>query len=98
MRQKRCGRPMGEISLALVGAARQGPATVKQLAQRACVGYDAARFKAKDLVRAGVLQPLGDERPRLLGLPEQCPAGENPFALLETYWDRQLKAPQGAGD
>lgn len=99
MRPRRVGRPMGEISLALLGAAQQGPATVRELAQRACVGYDTARFKAKDLVRVRVLLPQGDARPRLLGLPEPPSApGENPFALLERYWDRTPAIPPGADD
>ena len=62
---------MGEVSMALVQAAQFRPGTVVQLAERACVGYDVARFKAKDLVRAGVLVPMSDERPRVLAVAQQ---------------------------
>lgn len=70
MRPVRVGRPMGEISQALLGAARQGPATVRELAARGCVGFDAARLTAPRLVKAGALVPLTEGRPRVLALPK----------------------------
>lgn len=60
------GRPRGEIAAALVKAAARSPGTVAQLAERACVGYDAARYKASALVRSGALVPLTEGRPRVL--------------------------------
>ena len=85
------GRPMGEVSMAMIKAARVGPATVQQLAERACVGYDAARFKAKDLVRAGILVPTGDERPRVLAVREAEESQTNDsFELMDRYF-RALK-------
>lgn len=93
----RAGRPLGEVSLALLSAASAGPGTVRELAARACVGFDAARFKASDLVRRGALAALTDERPRVLGLPAQAPAqpsGGGGFDLLErSFWER----PPGDG-
>jgi hypothetical protein len=94
MRPVRPGRPLGEVSKALLSAAQHGSGTVRQLAARACVGFDVARYKAKDLVRMGALQPLTAERPRMLGLPEAVPPHENPFALLE----RGLFAPPAAAE
>ena len=97
MRPPRVGRPYGEVSQALLQAAAAGPASVRQLAERACVGYDVARFKAKDLVRAGVLQAHTAERPRVLGLPAAQPQGENPFALLErSFWERPASTEAAA--
>lgn len=52
-----------------------GPGTVVQLAERACVGYDVARFKASALVRSGALVPLTDGRPRVLAAAGSCPPG-----------------------
>lgn len=63
------GRPLGEISIALLAAAQAGPATLVQLAHRAQVSYDAARFKVSYLVRVGALEALTSPRPRLYTLP-----------------------------
>ena len=92
-RPARVGRPLGEVSLALLSAAQRGPATARELAARACVGYDVARWKASDLVRMGALQPLGADRPRVLGLPQvvapAAVAAEDAFALLaRSFWER----------
>lgn len=63
------GRPLGEISMALLAAAEAGPATLVQLANLAQVGYDAARFKVSYLVRAGALEALNSRKPRLYARP-----------------------------
>lgn len=63
---------MGELASALLHAAASSPGTVADLAERACVGYDAARFKASALVRSGALVPLSDSRPRVLAAAAQA--------------------------
>ena len=87
--QTRVGRPLGEVSQALLSAARQGPAPMATLAMRAQVGYDVARFKVPALARAGALVALNDERPRLYALPEweQCHAGDPCVMLAQFFWE-----------
>lgn len=60
-------RPRGEIREAIVQAAQQlqaeqGGANWREMAQRACVGYDKARQTVRDMVKVGELQPCGQER------------------------------------
>jgi hypothetical protein len=91
MRPARVGRPLGEVSMALLSAARQGPATVRQLAERGCVGFDAARLTAPRLLRSGALVPLTEVRPRLLALaPQQelsaAAAGCGPMSDLDRFF------------
>lgn len=51
----------GEIRLALEASARvRGPSTLRELAQHAQVGYDAARDTVGNMARAGVLQVVGE--------------------------------------
>lgn len=72
-------RPRGELSQALVKAAAQGPGPVRALAERAQVGYSAARYTASRMVDRGELVVLEAGRPALLGVPSaapQAPAGE----------------------
>ncbi len=64
------GRPLGDVSRALLAAAASAPGTVRQLAERACVGYDVARRKAHALEVCGALAPLREDRPRVLALPD----------------------------
>lgn len=53
--------PIGDIRLALEAASLAlGPATLRQLAQHAQVGYDAARDTVGNMARAGVLQVVGE--------------------------------------
>ena len=68
------GRPRGEIRRALASAAHdlareQGGATWRELAQRAGVGYRAARYTACNMVRDGEL--IVRERRRVQG--SRCP-------------------------
>jgi hypothetical protein len=76
--------------MALLSAARQGPATVRQLAERGCVGFDAARLTAPRLLRSGALVPLTEGRPRLLALaPQQelsAAAGCGPMSDLDRFF------------
>lgn len=70
---RRLGRPagsLGEVGQALVRAAEHGPGTARQLAERVCVGYDAARYTASRLVSAGVLARVSGQRPAVLALPQ----------------------------
>lgn len=61
-------RPRGEIRLALGDAAwqvareRAEGGTWRELAQRACVGFDAAKQTVKDMARAGELVITGTAR------------------------------------
>jgi hypothetical protein len=74
----------GDVALALRSAALAGPGTVRDLAQRAQVGYSAARYTASRLCSRGELVVLdGGSRPALLVAPE----------LLET---RDARAGHGA--
>lgn len=60
-------RPTGDIALAICSAALQGPATVRELAQRAQVGYSNARYTASRLIDRGELVVLdGNARPAVL--------------------------------
>lgn len=54
------GRPRGQEREALLAAAQrlaeaQGPATWRELAEAACVGYATAKTKTRDMARAGEL-------------------------------------------
>lgn len=86
---RRTGRPMGEVSRALLTAASVAPGTVLELAQRAGLDVASARFKAKDLVRMGALQPHAHTRPRVLAARPAADARASGFALLErAFWGR----------
>jgi hypothetical protein len=54
-------RPPGEVRMALRAAAAVGPSTLRELAQRSLVGYDAARDTVRNMSRAGELRVV-DER------------------------------------
>jgi hypothetical protein len=85
--QTRVGRPLGDVSQALLSAARQGPAPMATLAMRAQVGYDVARFKVPALARAGALVALNDERPRVYALPDGTPPQDDAFVMLcQCFW------------
>ena len=68
---------MGEVGVALLHAAQRGPGTVVQLAERACVGYGAARYTASRLVSAGALERLNAGRPAVLCAVEVPPRIEH---------------------
>ena len=82
----RRGRPYGEISLALIDAARGGACTGAALARRACVGYSVARFKVSYLVRVGALVVVTAARPRVYALPELQRREATPGADLAAIW------------
>ncbi len=52
------GRPLGEVTQALAEAARAGPGTVRELAQRAQVGRRVATYTASRMVARGQLVPV----------------------------------------
>lgn len=67
-------RPRGPVAFALLSAAEQGPATVRELAARAQVGYGVARYTASRLVDGLQLTVLQPGRPAVLSLPLVEPA------------------------
>lgn len=97
--QRARGRPhgaMGAVAKALLSAAASGPGTVVQLAERACVGYAAARYTASRLVSAGALSPLCSGRPAVLAVTAQDgPAPGDAACGLEAlrlFWARAPRA------
>lgn len=81
-------RPRGEISTALLQSAASGPGRVRELAERAQVGYSAAEYTCSRLVRVGALVVLDASRPAVLALP---PAGDELADKLDelhrSFWD-----------
>lgn len=82
----------GEIRTALEAAARQlhaeqGAATWRDLAERACVGFLAARRTVENMARAGAIVPVGKAKRahsrRWMTLYEPGSAGAN-FATAAT--------------
>jgi hypothetical protein len=59
-------RPPGDVRLALAKAWQQGPAPVREAAQRACVGMAAARYTASRMVDSGELVVLQGGKPAVL--------------------------------
>jgi hypothetical protein len=69
---RRPGRPTGSygaITLALIAAARNNPGTVRELAARSLVAFDAAARVASVMVRRGDLYVLRAGRPAILAVP-----------------------------
>lgn len=54
-------RPPSEIHQALLEAARQGPGTLRELAQRSQVSWQAARETVPYLSRSGKLRVVGEK-------------------------------------
>lgn len=84
------GRPLGELALAMLQAAQQGPATVKALSWRAQVGYGSARYTASRMLARGMLVVVKQARPAVVGLPgrdaaEPCTPGAELQALLARW-------------
>lgn len=57
------GRPRGELGAAILSAAKAGPGTVKELADRACVGRRVACYTCSRLVASGHLVVLHKRPP-----------------------------------
>lgn len=79
------GRPAGDVSQALLSAAAAAPATVRELAARACVGYGAARYTATRLVSRGALVPVAEGRPMVLAA-----------AVARSFWEEEAVAEAAA--
>jgi hypothetical protein len=84
----------GGIAVAMRSAAQQGPGTVRELAERAQVGYTAARYTASRLCNAGELVVLdGLGRPAVLAAASAVPVtpagdglGDALDALHACFW------------
>jgi hypothetical protein len=87
-------RPLGDVALALLDAAREAPGPVLQLAHRAQVGYSVARYTASRMVDRGDLVVVQPGRPAVLGVaPAQVPAGDDMGDALDelhrSFWHAQ---------
>lgn len=86
-------RPAGEVRLALLNACNQlataerGP-TLREMAVRACVGFDAARSTVRDMKRSGQIHQVRERRvayrnrPVAEYMPAQREAGAGGFVDL----------------
>lgn len=82
----------GEVAQAMLAAAERGPGPVRELAERAQVGYDVARYTASRLVSVGELVVLDpDARPATLARPEDAANGVDAALdeLERSFWERQ---------
>lgn len=94
-------RPPGEIALALRSAA-SAPGTVRQLCERAQVGYVVGQYTACRMVQRGELQPVatvpargagpGRKAAVLVAAPAVAAATAepeaDPWAALHSFWER----------
>lgn len=55
-------RPPGALRVAVLGALREGPGTLRDICERAQVGYVAARYTVQNALRSGDLQICGQEK------------------------------------
>lgn len=65
------GRPRGsygEVRAALLDAWRQGPAPVREAAERACVGHAVARYTASRMAEEGQLMVVVASRPAVMAV------------------------------
>lgn len=87
-------RPRGEIRLALLAEARKAPGSVRELAQRAQVGFSAAAYTASRMLASEELQIAEPGRPAKLSAPaeQSAPAADaarEVFDLIHrSFWDR----------
>jgi hypothetical protein len=83
----------GEVAQALLASADNGPGQVRQLAQRAQVGYAAARVSCSRLVARGELVVLDGGRPAVLARPHDAVTTvDEALADLERAWQCQALA------
>jgi len=106
MRLKRCCeegalmRPRGtygELAQALCAAAASGPAPVRELCERAQVGYAAGRYTASRLVAGGALVPVQESRPMVLTVPDLQDTAPVLQMLPRSFWEAP-EAAAGPGD
>jgi hypothetical protein len=86
-------RPMGPIAKAMRQAAAQQPGSVRELAERAQVGYAAACYTATRMVQRGQLVPLTTSRPVVL---QAVDAAESPAEALPQRQVQWWVFPGGA--
>lgn len=55
-------RPRGEVRDLVVRAVQERPATLREIVQRCCLGYDAARRAVDNAVRCGDILRVGERR------------------------------------
>lgn len=84
----------GDLAQALADAAVHGPGTVRQLAERAQVGYQAAAYTASRMVQRGQLEVVSERRPAVLCIPERgndeaAQSGTGMAALCAAWFGRQ---------
>lgn len=87
------GRPRGtygEISLAILAAADEGPGTVRALAERSLVGYGHARRTASKLLRLGELTVHQSGRPAVLVRRGDVSGPGVDIASIMQGWGRRL--------
>ena len=78
----------GEVSKALLDAAKQQPGTVRELAQRACVGFDVARKSASRLKVSGALKPVHEGRPEVLAPATADRSSDTVMIFDARFWLR----------
>jgi hypothetical protein len=69
---------------------------VRELAQRACVGFDVARKSASRLKVSGALRPVQDGRPAVLGVVAGDRSSDAVMILDARFWLRPSSG--GAAD
>lgn len=89
----------GEVGRALLSAASSGPGTVREIAQRANVGYDVAAKCASRYLASGDLVRLTEGRPAVVTTPALAPAGEtlgdHLSVLSKSFWEGFEADPLG---
>lgn len=79
----------GDVALALLAAADGGPGGVRELAQRAQVGYSAAAWTCSRLVARGELVADRTARPAVLARPDGVISDgdvDEALAQIERAW------------
>lgn len=80
---------IGEVARAICSAAKQGPGTVRQLAERSQVGMRCAGYTAHRLIEAGHLAVVQDRRPMVLTLGTGVPPARRQSAEAKTIAQQQ---------
>lgn len=68
----------GALAQALLDAARHGPGTVRELAARSQVAFEAARYTASRLVARGELVEVTQGKPVILAAPQAAANASGP--------------------
>ena len=83
------------MALALLEAAQAGPADVKTLAMRACVGFAVARYSASRLLAAGRLTADRTRRPWVLRIADATADGPHAAEFAFAHLARWSRSPPG---